>query len=349
MVGSDREVSVTSTVTPGIDRDRVEAWLAARVGLTGDLQWARIGGGRSNLTYRVTDGERSLVVRRPPLGDFPATAHDVLREARFLSGLAGHVPVPAVLATCDDDTITGRPLVVMEHLAGTAIATPEQAMALTDNERSAAGPAIVDALIALHRADPGLVGLPHLLDRRDFIARQLRRWLGNWQAISIRDLPEIARAHDLLLAAMPEQSRVGVVHGDFRLDNCLLADDRVCGILDWELATVGDPTADLGQLLVYWAEPGDEVTALENPPTVVGGFSSRADLAARYAEAFGDAPIEFQVAFNWWKTACIVEDVYSRVARGAMGDTDRSAESFAAQARRVAEHALTLASRLPAQ
>lgn len=338
---------VTQNTSPGIDAAGLAPWLAAELGME-SVTYTRIGTGRSNLTYllRAADGS-TAVLRRPPLGDHPATAHDVLREGLILSALGGAVPVPEVRAICEDTSITGAPFIVMEHLTGQVIASPEDAAALSPELRANLGPALVDALVQLHQVDPTRLDMPHLLDRRDFIARQLKRWIGNWERVRTRDSEDLPRAHALLAARVPEQTRVGVVHGDFRLDNCVFTPDgRVEGVLDWELATIGDPLADLGQLLVYWTEPDDPETALFAPPTAVGGFSTRQELIDRYEDAFGEAPIDYYIAFNWWKVACIVEDVYSRMSRGAMGVTDRSPESFGDQARRLAQRALELAESL---
>ncbi|MGJ3508341.1 phosphotransferase family protein [Enemella sp. A6] len=331
----------------GIESATLRPWLATELGLSG-ASFARVGTGRSNLTYLITaeDG-RTAVLRRPPMGDHPATAHDVLREGRIMAALHEQVPVPEVLAMCTDTEVTGAPFIVMSQLTGQVVASPEVAETIAPERRAAMGPALVDALVQLHRVDPAVLEMPHLLDRRDFVPRQLKRWIGNWERVRTRESADLPRAHELLAARVPEQTRVGIVHGDFRLDNCVFdASGRVEGVLDWELATIGDPLADLGQLLVYWTEPDDAETALFAPPTSVGGFSTRAELAARYEEAFGPAPIDYYLAFNWWKVACILEDVYSRMVRGAMGATDRTPESFGDQAARVARHAVELAEAL---
>ncbi|PZM97820.1 MAG: phosphotransferase family protein [Actinobacteria bacterium] len=329
----------------------VSDWLAEHVpALTPPVTFTRLPGGRSHLTYLVTDaaGVRQ-VLRRPPLGAREATAHDVLREARLLAGLAGEVPVPAVLAVCADDSVTGAPFVVLEYLDGLVLRDPESAAALTVSRRRQVGPALIDAMVALHEVDPVRVGLGGLVARRDHVSRQLRRWYGNWRRTGTRELPDLRAAYERLVDAVPEQRRTGLVHGDFRLDNCVLTPAvAVAGILDWELATVGDPLVDLGQFLVYWAEPGDEQTALRTPPTLAPGFSTRAELIERYCAATGDDPaaIDYYVAFSWWRTACIVEDVYTRMRRGVMGVTDRSPESFAEQAAALAARARRAAARL---
>ncbi len=331
----------------------VAGWLAeALPDLRGPVHYTRLAGGRSNLTFLVTDAEgRRWVLRRPPLGDHPKGAHDVLREARLLQALAGRVPVPGVHAVCEDTTVTGAPFVVLEFLDGLVLRDPAGVRKdLPEASRAAVGPALVDALAALHEVDPADAGLGGLAARRDHLERQLRRWHDNWRRTATRPLPDLERAHAKLAERVPEQHRTGIVHGDFRLDNCLLdPDGRVLGVLDWELATVGDPLADLGQFLVYWAEPADERTALHAPPTTVDGFSTREALRERYFERLGveDRAIDYHLAFNWWKTACIVENVYTRMAAGAMGVTDRTPESFAEQAAALAAEAWRCASRLP--
>jgi len=336
----------SDSATPGLDLASVSAWLGERVpDLEPPLVAERLAGGRSNLTYLLTDaGGRRAVLRRPPLGDLPATAHDVLREARLLTGLdGGDVPVPRVLAACDDLSVSGGPFFVMDHLDGRIVQNRATAEALDADTRAAVGPGLVDALVSLHATDPDLLGLGALAERRDYASRQLRRWQGNWETTRTRDLPDLATAHAWLEEHQPEQRRSSIVHGDFRVDNCMLgADGRVLGILDWELTTVGDPLADLGQLLVYWAEPDDDFTALNDPPTRVPGYATRADLVERYVAATGaDATdVAYYVVFNWWKTACIVEDVYSRMLRGAMGASDRTPESFGQQAAALAARAV---------
>ena len=340
-------MDTTAPSTTGLDLAAVSAWLDARLDLVLPLEATRLTGGRSNLTYLLTDrGGRRMVLRRPPLGDLPATAHDVLREGRLLEAVAGEVPVPRVLAVCDDRGVTGAPFFVMEHLDGRVIRDPATADELEMPARAAVGPALVDALVALHRVDPDRLGLGDLARRQDYAGRQLRRWNRNWHATRTRDLPDLERTHAWLVEHAPEQRRTSIVHGDFRIDNCILAaDGGVLGLLDWELSTVGDPLADLGQLLVYWAEPDDEFTALHSPPTRTVGYSGREELRSQYLSATGADPadVAYYVVFNWWKTACIVEDVYSRMLRGAMGTSDRTPESFGAQARGLATRALQAA------
>ena len=345
---------MTSTTDPGIRDDAVSRWFTEHVDdATGPLRFERIAGGRSNLTYLVqgADGAR-WVLRRPPLGMARSRAHDVLREAEVLERLRSTpVPGPVVVGTCGDDAVTGAPFFVMNHLDGVVLRDPDTVMSVVPADRQPSVAAeLVRALAALHAVDPRDVGWGGLADRDDYLARQLRRWSTNWAQDRVRVLDDIGRAHDRLLERIPRQGSARIVHGDFRLDNCLFTPDgTIGGILDWELTTVGDPLADLGQLLAYWAQPDDEVCALENPPTRVPGFPTRDDLVEQYlAAARPDTvpDIDFYVAYNWWKIACIVEGVYTRTLRGAMGASDRSPESFGTQAERLAAQAWCYASKL---
>jgi aminoglycoside phosphotransferase (APT) family kinase protein len=304
----------------------------------------RLPGGNSNRTERIVDATgQSWVLRRPPAGAALATAHDVLREARILRAVAAGVPVPRVLAT------DAEPMVLMEYVDGITCRDSTAAAALPAPVRQRAGRSLAETLAALHRLDPDEIGLGDLGRREDYVRRQLARWHRQWQAAKQRELPALERAFNRLSEAVPPQRRSAVVHGDYRLDNCILAaDGSVRAVLDWEICALGDPLADLGVLLAYWAEPGDAVRALEDPPTAVEGFSSRDELRAVYLDAAGlpaDTDVAFHVAFAWWKLACIVEGVYARAVR-TPPVSGRSAASYAEQAARLADHAGQLAGEL---
>lgn len=328
----------------GLRIDAIASWLEKELGITGPVESTLLAGGRSNLTYLLTTPELQMVLRRPPGGDLPKGAHDVVREANMLRSLSSHVPVPNVLGVCEDPSVTGAPFVLMEFLDGLILRNPADVRRLTDeNIRGRAGLSLVDALVGLHAVDVRETTLAGLADRRDYLGRQLHRWDANWKHTRTREMPDLATTYDWLVANAPAQQGSSILHGDFRLDNCVFdAQGNVIGLLDWELATVGDPMADLGQLLVYWAEPGDDFTALADPPTVAPGFPTRAELAERYLTATGADPVrlDYFVIFNWWKVACILENVYSRMAGGVMGVVDRTPESFGEQARALAAMAL---------
>jgi aminoglycoside phosphotransferase (APT) family kinase protein len=337
MEGADR--------SEGIDLASIEPWLREQLpAARPPFRLERLAGGRSNLTFALADAAGGeWVLRRPPLGPRQPTAHDVLREGRIMAALAETaVPAPAVLGAADGLGPDGAPLLLMERAPGVAVRGALAARELGAAARARSGPALAETLAALHAVDPAAVGLDDLGRGADYVERQLARWHRQWEDGRTRDLGSLATAHAQLAVRVPPQRRTAIVHGDFRLDNCLLDPaGEVTAVLDWEICTLGDPLADLGLLLVYWAEPGDSVTALEDPPTLAPGFATRTDLRRRYEGAAGvDASaLAFFEAFAWWKLACIVEGVYARVSRGALGEVDRPAASFAAQAERLAAEA----------
>ncbi|HMC38266.1 MAG TPA: phosphotransferase family protein [Acidimicrobiales bacterium] len=324
--------TIQGTEAPrGIDALRVTDWFVQHVpGVQPPLDFHLVAGGRSNLTFLVTDGAaHRYVLRRPPTGHLLPTAHDMAREHRIIAamGPAG-VPVPPALGLCEDPEVNGAPFYVMGFVDGIIARTEADVRSGFDEEaRHRAGLALIDTLADIHQADPDRIGLGDLGRKEGYIARQLKRWYGNYQAANQArggdSLPAMDELHDRLSAAIPEQGPATVVHGDYRLDNCVVAPDgsRVEAVLDWELCTLGDPLADVGQLLVYWPEPGERA-AIGVAATTVPGFPRRDELTARYAERTGrELPqLGFYVAFAYWKLACILEGVYARYVGGAMGD-----------------------------
>jgi aminoglycoside phosphotransferase (APT) family kinase protein len=215
--------------------------------------------------------------------------------------------------------------------------------------RAHAGEQIADVLARIHAVDPDAVGLGDLGRREGYVERQLKRWYGQWQKSQTRELAAIDEVHDALAARIPEQGPAAIVHGDYRLDNCLLAPDgSIAAVLDWELCTLGDPLADVGLLLVYWTEPGDAYTALLEAPTTLEGFPTRSEVVARYAAASGRdvSAVDYFVAFGYWKLACILEGVYARYRGGAMGEAS-GFEGFARQVEILAEAAQASLDGLP--
>lgn len=313
----------------GIDAERVPKWLDEHIpGARSPYSFSLIAGGRSNLTFGVTDARGSrFVLRRPPLSHALASAHDMGREHRIISALQDtQVPVPATLGLCVDDEVNGAPFYVMEFVDGHVVRDQEAARTmLTTEARTAASESLVDTLAEIHRVDPVAVGLGELGRHEGYIARQLKRWYGQWNASKTRDLTDIDEVHNGLSRRIPEQGLATIVHGDFRLDNCILGDDgSVRAVLDWELCTLGDPLADLGLLMVYWTGPNDDANVRPFSGTQVEGFLDRRQIAERYAHVSGRdiGGLDFYVAFAYWKLACIMEGVYARYRAGAMGATD---------------------------
>lgn len=334
----------------GIDVERVTAWLDSHVeSARGPYRFELIAGGHSNLTYGVTaaDGQR-FVLRRPPLGHLLASAHDMGREHRIISALASTaVPVAPAVGFCDDPAVNDAPFYVMRFVDGLVLRDVTDAeRSLTLDARATASVSMVDTLAAIHAVLPAAVGLGELGRHDGYIARQLKRWYGQWNAQKTRHLPALDAAHDALLQRIPEQGPAGIVHGDYRLDNCMLhPDGRVAAVLDWEICTLGDPLADLGLLMVYWTGPDDEPSAWTATATTAAGFANRAELANRYAEASGRdiSQLDFYVAFAYWKLACILEGVYARYLDGAMGAREPlELLPFKTQVEHAAEHAAEL-------
>ena len=340
----------------GIEPENVSAWFEANIpGSRPPFTFELIAGGRSNLTFKVTDeAGTAYVLRRPPTSHVLPTAHDMGREYRIISALADTpVPVAPALGYCDDEAVNGRPFYVMGHVDGHVLRDATSAEKLLDVDgRRTAGESLADVLAAIHAVDVDAVGLGDLARREGYIHRQLKRWYGQYQQSTEqtgRSVPLVDAMHDFLFAHVPDQGPATIVHGDYRLDNTIVGDDgRVRAVLDWEICTLGDPLADVGLLMVYWAEPGDEQTALGSAPTTVPGFVRRDDIRARYAEASGRdvSMLDFYVAFGYWKLACILEGVYARYAGGAMGGDRSGFEVFAEQVGRLAEAAREAAARL---
>jgi aminoglycoside phosphotransferase (APT) family kinase protein len=322
-----------------VPADRLTDWLRtevpeAKVG-DGPVEVARISGGHSNLTYRIADAAGALfALRRPPLGMVLATAHDMGREWRFISALAPTgVPVAPPVAFCGDTHVIGAEFYLMRFVDGEVLGNAESGHRLAAGEpRMTAGFDTVDVLAALHAVDPDAVGLSDLRRDGSYLDRQLRRWHRQVHASSLTDLDIIDAAHNRLVAraATLPPSDVRIAHGDYRPGNLAYGPDgRVRAIFDWELATLGDPLADLGWLLASWGRPGDTVVPTIDGPDKAGGYPDGDALVARYAERSGRAvdDLDFYVAFARWRAACIQAGVHSRYAGGAMGDGEGDAGS----------------------
>jgi aminoglycoside phosphotransferase (APT) family kinase protein len=322
--------SLGTDAPPGIDSPKVSAWFLQNIpGVVLPLHFRRVAGGRSNLTFEVLDAAGTrYVLRRPPVSHVLPTAHDMRREYKIIAALGpAGVPVPAALGLCMDEIVNGAPFYVMGFVDGIIARSETEAEELLDTPaRHHAGLALIDTLAQIHAVNPDEAGLGDLGRKEGYIDRQLRRWYANYQAA--RDSrggetnADIDAVHDQLAAHIPDQGPATVVHGDYRLDNCIVrGDGHVLAVLDWELCTLGDPLADVGQLLVYWPAPG-EYSVLGHSPTLVPGFPPRAELQARYAAATGRdlSQLDFYTAFAYWKLACILEGVYARYVAGAMAD-----------------------------
>jgi aminoglycoside phosphotransferase (APT) family kinase protein len=315
------------TSPPGLDLEALERYLGPRVGgLAGSLRGEVIPGGRSNLTYIVDDGERRFVVRRPPLAHVLPTAHDMAREYRVLAALQGTgIPVPHVIALCEDDSVIGARFYVMEWIDGHVVrdALPPE-FPDTNETRHAMSAALIETLLQLHRIEPDAVGLGDFGHPDGFLARQVRRWWQQWEASKTRDLASIEELNRRLNETVPVPSASGIVHGDYRLDNVMFAHAdpaRIVAVIDWEMCTIGDPLCDLGLLCVYWADDDSEAAARTlhgRAITVEDGFYKRADILRDYAAGTQRdlSALDWYIALGAYKLAIIAEGITARFLMG---------------------------------
>jgi aminoglycoside phosphotransferase (APT) family kinase protein len=329
-----------SSSPPGIPSpERLTAWLDEHVpGGPLELDAVElIAGGRSNLTYRLSvcgpSGGRLLVLRRPPLGHVLPTAHDMSREFRVLSALAGtRVPVARPLAFCTDADVIGAPFYVMEHVPGVILRTSADTARLTQAQNAQLSEHLADMMAAIHGVDVAAVGLADLGRGAGYLRRQLDRWQRQWDLSVTREMPGYATLVDRLTAALPAEGDVTLVHGDFRIDNVLVTlspEPAITAVVDWEMATLGDPLADLGLTLVYWTDPGEEgwlspagvpadAPGLSTDATTSPGFWTRAQFTAEYARRTGRdvSRIGYYVAFGYFKLAVVLEGINARYQLG---------------------------------
>lgn len=344
-----------SELLPGLDLLRLGEWIEHAVpGADGEDLTARlIAGGKSNLTYELSDGRTTWVLRRPPVGEVLATAHDVGREYRVMAALAGTgVPVPAMVAFCDEREVIGAPFALMEYVDGAAYNSAAELRALGEQRAPANGEPtsvagtqrthaiglrLVDTLAALHRVDPAEVGLGDLGRPDGYLQRQVRRWSRQFEASLDRPLPGADELHGALAAraaaidaasgdgsvpAATNRSTGGggepagrIVHGDFRLDNVLFdGQDRPRAVIDWEMATLGDPLADLGLLLAYQQLARLPGGGLIFDAAAAPGYPTADEQCERYAAASGREPVHlgFHLALACYKLAAITEGIHHR-------------------------------------
>ncbi|WP_041546467.1 MULTISPECIES: phosphotransferase family protein [unclassified Nocardioides] len=308
---------------PGLDVARFTTWFAgARRDLAGDLGGAvsasGVAGGKSNLTYELVAGARRWVVRRAPLGHVLATAHDMAREYRVMTALAETaVPVPRTVALCEDPDVTGAVTYVMEHVAGTPYRNAAQLAPLGPGRVHGIAEGLVDTLVDLHRVDPGAVGLADFGRPDGFLERQVRRWRTQMDGSLRREMPAAGTLHQMLLDRLPSSTGPGrIVHDDYRLDNVLVdAEDRPAAVIDWEMATLGDPLTDLAMLVIYCRiAGGDAVADAANAP----GFLAEDEILDRYATRAGTAlaGFGFYLGLAAFKLAAILEGIHVRFQQG---------------------------------
>lgn len=312
-----------------LDTEALASFLDDELGLSGSLEVEQFKSGYSNLTYLVRVGDRELVLRRPPIGSEVATAHDMTREWRVLSGLYPvweKVPEPLVL--CEDADVLGAPFYLMERVRGVILRSrmpadlepaPETARRLSE--------IFVDTLVELHDVDLEDAGLDDMGRPEGYVERQVTGWTRRWEGSRTDEIPEIDRAARWLADHLPEESGASLIHNDFKFDNFVL-DPRslthVEAVLDWEMATVGDPLMDLGTSLGYWVEADDPepLQQFRFGPTHLPGMLTRREIAERYADRSGrELPdLTFYYVFGLFKIAVIAQQIYYRYVQGLTKD-----------------------------
>jgi aminoglycoside phosphotransferase (APT) family kinase protein len=283
-----------------------------------------IGEGHSCVTFGLSTG---VVLRRPPRGPLPPSAHDVLREARLLRALEP-TPVrsPRVLAVCDDTAVIGAPFYVMERVDGDVITTAIPQPLDTSEQRARIADELIDALVELHAVDWTTLGLEGFGKPSGYLERQLRRFNGLWEHNRTRELPEVEEVGSWLATNLPESPPSTIVHGDYRLGNTMFAAGapaRLIAIFDWEMATIGDPLADVGYMMIHWTQPGDDVGRFNlHTVTTLPGFPTRQELISRYEQRSGRSmqALSWYVTLALWKAVVFMEGNYKRAVAGSTDD-----------------------------
>ena len=314
-------------VRPGeeIDLARLRPWLTAQ-GLEGDLEVEQFPRGHSNLTYLLRLGRREFVLRRPPFGSKVKGAHDMSREVRILTRVEPYYPqAPRVVASCEDDAVLGGPFYLMERIRGLILRGPALKVALPPPGVRALCESFVDGLASLHAIDwraAGIEGRPE-----GYVQRQVEGWTRRWHEAKTDEVPEVDEIAAWLAARIPAESAGVLIHNDYKYDNLVLDADeptRIRGVLDWEMATVGDPLMDLGTALGYWVEAGDDdaLKSFAFGPTFAPGSLTREGLAALYGQRTGRdvSNMLFYVCFALFKTAVVAQQIYARYKQGLTKD-----------------------------
>ncbi|MGY1632031.1 phosphotransferase family protein [Geodermatophilus sp. SYSU D01186] len=313
---------------PGLDLDALAAHLAAHgVQPAGPLTAELIAGGRSNLTYAVTDGASRWVVRRPPLAGLTASAHDMVREHRVTSALQGTaVPVARPVSLCEDESVLGAPFTVVEWVDGVVVRDREDLAALSDDALARTTTGLVDVLVALHAVDVDAVGLAGFGRPEGFLTRQVALWRRQWDSVHTREFPDLERLHALLADRVPARSEVAVVHGDYRIDNAILDRDdpgTVRAVVDWELSTLGDPLTDVALMCVYRHPALDVVLGIPaawTSPRLPAPDALAEAYTRSSGRALGDWP--FYLGLAHLKLAVIAEGIAHRAHAGADAGRD---------------------------
>ena len=282
--------------------------------------------GRSNITFKIEDGTYKYVLRRPPFGNKLESAHNMQREYRIISELSkSKIKVPNPIALCTDRTISDEDFYIMEYVDGQTISDNVVAEAYSKDAKEKISNSFIKAAVELHNYDVASSNLSDLGKHEEYVKRQLTRWSKQFASQTIRNIPDLDKATDILFETIPNQQRVSIVHGDYRLDNVRIMNNEVSAILDWELCTLGDPLADLGTIIASWANIEEKDTPFIYSPSLSDGFLNRNQILSIYEKesSLDLKDIEFYIRLSFWKHAMIMEGVYVRYSLGYYGDTEK--------------------------
>ena len=338
---------MSPTDPPGLKLDSLLQWMSSNISGVDDsakLQTTLLAGGRSNISYKLTDTSgSSWVLRRPPLGHIMPSAHDMSREFRVLSGLNSvSFPTPKAQGICTDEEIIGSKFMLMDFVDGRVIESAETAMTLSDIQAGVISQNLVDTLAKLHRVDPADAGLDQLGRPEGYLQRQVKRWGEQWQLTKTRELVEIEELHNWLegaISKLPTNLPSAIVHGDYRIDNVILdpKTSEIIAVLDWEMSTLGDPISDLAISLVYWSQAGDTLRnqiPVAQEVTSGPGFWTREQVVQRYVSQTGYdiSHLDECVALACFKLAVIMESIHHRNLSGQQLGAAAGAQSTMGQA-----------------
>ena len=332
---------------PGLRLASLSTWMQDNIAdfdESAGLQATLLAGGRSNISYKLTDASgSSWVLRRPPLGHIMPSAHDMGREFRVLSGLNSvSYPTPVTRGYCEDESVIGAKFMMMDFVDGRVIESAQTASILSATQAGEISQELVDTLARLHAVDPAAAGLEQLGKPAGYLQRQVKRWGEQWQITKTRELPEIETLHTWLetaIAKIPESLPTSIVHGDYRIDNVILASDKseIVAVLDWEMSTLGDPISDLAISLVYWSQATDTLRKkipVAEDVTSGPGFWSRQQVLDRYVSQTGldISHLDECVALACFKLAVIMESIHHRNLSGQQLGAAAGAQSTMGEA-----------------
>jgi len=342
----------TATAPKGINVPNVTAWMTENIegveAANGPLTFTMITGGHSNLTYKAEDANgKKFVLRRPPTGAVLATAHDMGREYKIISGVGKtKVPVPPALGLCTDESVNDAPFYVMGYVEGQVVETATTSQDIFDMQaRGRVGASLIEVIANLHMVNPDDVGLGDLGRKEAYLSRQIRRWTKQWEGSKTKELPLMEEVGQGLTEKMPEQLYTGIVHGDYRIGNTMTTPDgEIAAVLDWELCTLGDTMADLGYIANDWSGRWQASGTPESPnEKAAEGYKSLAELTDLYSELTGRdvTDVNYYRAFQCWRLAAIVQGVLARYLKGVMGQ-EMDVTPFEIRVEALAKEAATL-------